>query len=303
MVGRRARSVRGRRDAADGAGAAARADRAPLTSRSWRRRGRRWRRWWRRARPPSRSWTPPRCARRPATASTRSHRRPHGRPAREFRADDADALAAQVERGGGLRRFRLLAPAAFTTRPRGARPALAPAQGPVPVGGEHAALGTAVVIEDVWCRWSAWPRPSPTCQVLYADTTSRTPSPSATRATATCTSCSRKDFADPPPCAATRLHARARPIVVGKYDGALKAEHGSGRNMAPFVRDEWGDRAYGVMRGSRPARPRRHPEPGRRPERRPRGPPQGPEGAAHISPTADKCIECGFCEPRCPRAT
>ena len=30
-------------------------------------------------------------------------------------------------------------------------------------------------------------------------------------------------------------------LVVGKYDGALKAEHGSGRNMAPFVRDEWGD--------------------------------------------------------------
>ena len=39
-------------------------------------------------------------------------------------------------------------------------------------------------------------------------------------------------------------------VVVGKYDGALKAEHGSGRNMAPFVRDEWGDRAYGVMQMS-----------------------------------------------------
>ena len=37
-------------------------------------------------------------------------------------------------------------------------------------------------------------------------------------------------------------------LVVDKYDGALKAEHGSGRNMAPFVRDEWGQDAYALMR-------------------------------------------------------
>ena len=28
--------------------------------------------------------------------------------------------------------------------------------------------------------------------------------------------------------------------VVLYYDGSLKAEHGTGRNMAPFVKDEWG---------------------------------------------------------------
>lgn len=37
-------------------------------------------------------------------------------------------------------------------------------------------------------------------------------------------------------------------LVVGKYDGSLKAEHGTGRNMAPFVRREWGDDAFAVMR-------------------------------------------------------
>ena len=36
-------------------------------------------------------------------------------------------------------------------------------------------------------------------------------------------------------------------LVVEEYGGSLKAEHGTGRNMAPFVRYEWGDRAYGVM--------------------------------------------------------
>lgn len=37
-------------------------------------------------------------------------------------------------------------------------------------------------------------------------------------------------------------------LVVGKYDGSLKAEHGTGRNMAPFVKYEWGEKAYGVMK-------------------------------------------------------
>ena len=37
-------------------------------------------------------------------------------------------------------------------------------------------------------------------------------------------------------------------LVVEQYDGSLKAEHGTGRNMAPFVRYEWGDKAYAVMK-------------------------------------------------------
>lgn len=37
-------------------------------------------------------------------------------------------------------------------------------------------------------------------------------------------------------------------MVVEKYDGSLKAEHGTGRNMAPFVKYEWGEKAFGVMR-------------------------------------------------------
>ena len=37
-------------------------------------------------------------------------------------------------------------------------------------------------------------------------------------------------------------------LVVEEYDGSLKAEHGTGRNMAPFVRYEWGDKAYEAMK-------------------------------------------------------
>jgi D-lactate dehydrogenase len=37
-------------------------------------------------------------------------------------------------------------------------------------------------------------------------------------------------------------------LVVEDYDGSLKAEHGTGRNMAPFVKYEWGNKAYDVMK-------------------------------------------------------
>ena len=37
-------------------------------------------------------------------------------------------------------------------------------------------------------------------------------------------------------------------LVVEEYDGSLKAEHGTGRNMAPFVKYEWRDKAYEVMK-------------------------------------------------------
>lgn len=37
-------------------------------------------------------------------------------------------------------------------------------------------------------------------------------------------------------------------LVVEEYDGSLKAEHGTGRNMAPFVKYEWQDKAYEVMK-------------------------------------------------------
>jgi len=37
-------------------------------------------------------------------------------------------------------------------------------------------------------------------------------------------------------------------LVVDKYDGSLKAEHGTGRNMAPFVQYEWGEAAFEAMK-------------------------------------------------------
>ena len=44
------------------------------------------------------------------------------------------------------------------------------------------------------------------------------------------------------------LHGRRGQLVVHRYDGVLKAEHGTGRNMAPFVELEWGAAGAGLMR-------------------------------------------------------
>ncbi len=37
-------------------------------------------------------------------------------------------------------------------------------------------------------------------------------------------------------------------LVVDKYKGTLKAEHGPGRNMAPTVETEWGGDAYAIFK-------------------------------------------------------
>ena len=44
------------------------------------------------------------------------------------------------------------------------------------------------------------------------------------------------------------LMSEVSDLVVNKYDGSLKAEHGTGRNMAPFVEMEWGKEAYKLMK-------------------------------------------------------
>ena len=90
-------------------------------------------------------------------------------------------------------------------------------------------------------------------------------------------------------------------IVVDKYDGAIKAEHGSGRNMAPFVRKEWGDAAYEAMRRvKRILDPDAILNPGVVLNENPRAHVESLKPCPTISPIADRCTECGFCEPHCP---
>jgi len=90
-------------------------------------------------------------------------------------------------------------------------------------------------------------------------------------------------------------------LVVDKYDGSLKAEHGTGRNMAPFLEREWGPEAVQIMHEIKQL--------------------LDPSGILNpdvilsgddrihlkhikaiprVDARIDPCIECGLCEPVCP---
>jgi D-lactate dehydrogenase len=89
-------------------------------------------------------------------------------------------------------------------------------------------------------------------------------------------------------------------LVVERYDGSLKAEHGVGRNMAPFVKMEWGEKAWQLMHRLKAAF-----DPDNILNR---GVIFNPDPECFIKnmkplplthPIVDKCIECGFCEVNC----
>ncbi len=90
-------------------------------------------------------------------------------------------------------------------------------------------------------------------------------------------------------------------LVSGKYDGALKAEHGTGRNMAPFVETEWGADAYAIMRDLKSLFDPDHMlNPGVMINADPQTHVTNLKSMSLVSPEVDKCIECGFCESKCP---
>lgn len=90
-------------------------------------------------------------------------------------------------------------------------------------------------------------------------------------------------------------------LVVTRYDGALKAEHGTGRNMAPFVEAEWGREAYEVMRQVKAlVDPDGLLNPGVIINDDPRAHLANLKSLPVVEEEVDRCIECGFCEPHCP---
>jgi D-lactate dehydrogenase len=89
-------------------------------------------------------------------------------------------------------------------------------------------------------------------------------------------------------------------MVVDKYDGSLKAEHGTGRNMAPFVEKEWGSDAYEIMKEIKNIfDPQNILNPGVILNNDSRVFLKNLKPLPPANLIIDKCIECGFCEPHC----
>jgi D-lactate dehydrogenase len=90
-------------------------------------------------------------------------------------------------------------------------------------------------------------------------------------------------------------------LIVGRYDGSLKAEHGTGINMAPYVEREWGKRATELMwQVKKLADPDGVLAPGVVLNRDPGAHLRNLKTTPPIEESATTCVECGFCEPVCP---
>ncbi|BCY03642.1 FAD-binding and (Fe-S)-binding domain-containing protein [Stutzerimonas stutzeri] len=90
-------------------------------------------------------------------------------------------------------------------------------------------------------------------------------------------------------------------LVAVEFGGALKAEHGTGRNMAPFVELEWGSKAYALMwKIKRLLDPSGILNPDVVLSEDPDIHLKNLKPMPAADEIVDKCIECGFCEPVCP---
>jgi D-lactate dehydrogenase len=97
-----------------------------------------------------------------------------------------------------------------------------------------------------------------------------------------------------------KLMSELAVLVVDRFDGSLKAEHGTGRNMAPFVEKEWGAKAYDIMKRIKiifDPNNRINPDVLINPDPKAHLKNLKPMPESHA--IVDKCMECGFCEPHC----
>ena len=90
-------------------------------------------------------------------------------------------------------------------------------------------------------------------------------------------------------------------LIIHKYQGSLKAEHGTGRQIAPYVRDEWGDEAYRIMEELKTlVDPHSLLNPGVILNSDKECHLKNLKSLPVVESEVDKCVECGYCEHRCP---
>ena len=221
----------------------------------------------------------------------------------ETRALDSTTLNAQVETiAAAFAATPTLLPFQFTDRPEEFTQLWAIRQGLFPSVGSARATGTTVIIEDV-----AVPVPQLAAMTLdlqgLFDQHGYTGSIIFGHALeGNLHFVITPDFAKP---AETERYKNFMDdvchMIVDRYDGSLKAEHGTGRNIAPFVELEWGRQAHRLMWEIKTLFDPHHLlNPGVILNDDPEAHLKNIKPMAAVDPLVDKCIECGFCEPNCP---
>ncbi len=214
--------------------------------------------------------------------------------------DERNTHQAEVE--GVLAGFATVQPVAFTARPEEFSALWNIRKGMFPAVGAVREVGTTVIIEDVAFpveRLSAAVRD---LQVLFAKYRYDEAILFGHALEGNLHFVFTQDFGDAAEVARyAGLMDELSELVVGKYDGSLKAEHGTGRNMAPFVEMEWGSDAYALMQRIKAlCDPAGVLNPGVILNANPHVHLENLKPLPAADPLVDKCIECGFCEPHCP---
>jgi D-lactate dehydrogenase len=110
-----------------------------------------------------------------------------------------------------------------------------------------------------------------------------------------------EDFTDADAVDRQRSFTEDLVTLVLQAGGTLKAEHGTGRIMAPFVERQFGTELYGVMlEVKRLCDPLGILNPGVLLTDSPDSHLQNLKLTPGVEPEVDRCVECGYCEPVCP---
>ena len=148
-----------------------------------------------------------------------------------------------------LKQFKLYIPAEFTEDPKVYGKYWAIRSGIFPSVGGTRPIGTSCLIEDVAFPIESLPEATVKLQKLIADHGYSDACIYGHAFEGNYHFILNQSFADEHEVAryAEMMRDVAKLVVEG-YDGSLKAEHGTGRNMAPFVKYEWGEAAYEAMK-------------------------------------------------------
>ena len=234
----------------------------------------------------------------------------------EFKELDPTGAALLVEFGGAtpaeldeqvaraeeiLAGHELLAPPAFTRSPEEIEIAWRVREGLHGLVGRLRPAGTSLIVEDVCVSPARIAEGARDLQALLGEH-GFAPGVAGHASAGNLHFMLTPDFADPEDLARYEAFmAGLVELIVDRYDGSLKAEHGTGINMAPYVEREWGEKATELMwRVKRLADPDGVLSPGVVLGRDPGAHLRNLKMTPPIEESASTCVECGFCEPVCP---